>query len=130
MPIPAEHQDKLVDAGLHFMRTLSDVYGSDRAMEFWSVLSDVVDPDLKGLTFQAMLTGRLGHIITIRGFNPGISKVAVIKAIRTFDRKAPGLKEAMDVYNTVEGGRPAQLEVNFEQLGNARKHFLELGCVI
>lgn len=127
--IPEEHKDELVDASLHLMRALSDIYGSDRAMEFWHTLSDTIDPDLKGLTFSAMLTGRIGNLLTITSFTGHVNKIAAIKAIRTWDRRSLGLKEAKDMMdNFFERNDPIKLEVTYEKVENAKHAFKELGC--
>ncbi len=130
MPIPAEHQDKLVDAGLHFLRALSDAYGNERALEFWSTLSDTIDPDLKGLTFSAMLTGRLGQLLTITGVVGTFNKVSLVKAIRTWDRRNLGLKEALDMLNPLlDNNKAMRLEIDYSVLEQAKSEFKRLGCI-
>lgn len=129
MAIPEQHQNQLVDASLHFMRALANVYGSDRALEFWTTLSDTVDTDLKGLTFAAMLTGRTGELLVINSLPTYVNKIALIKAIRTWDRRLLGLKEAKDlVDNLNERGKAIELEINYEKIALARQEFINLGC--
>lgn len=129
MAIPEQYKNQLVDASLHLMRALANIYGSDRAMEFWSTLSDTIDTELKGLTFAAMLTGRTGELLVINSFPIHVNKIAVIKAIRTWDKRALGLKEAKDfVDNLNERDIPIDLEIHYEKVNQAREEFRALGC--
>lgn len=128
--IPIEHKDALVDASVHLMRALANAYGSDKAMEFWTTLSDTIDQDLKGLTFAAMLTGRSGGgLLTITHINPGYDRVLLIKYIRTWDRRKLGLKEALDLYNGLRDRNiPMKLEVDYDKIDAAKTEFSNLGC--
>ena len=129
MAISEEHQNALVDASLHFMRALGNAYGSERAMEFWSTLSDTVDPDLKGLTFAAMLGGRTGELLVIRSLPLNPDKIAIIKAIRTWDKRMLGLKEAKDMIDGLSDfGKSIELEVTYQRVPGAREEFIRLGC--
>lgn len=129
MAIPEAYKEDLVYSSLHFMRALDKAYGSESAMTFWSALSDVVDPDLKGLTFQAMLTGEIGGQIVVRGLPNVCNKVGVIKAIRTWDRRALSLKDAKHMVDLLESsGKPIVLEINHEKLPPARADFKHYGC--
>lgn len=131
MEITATQRQQLVDASLHFMRAIGNVYGSDRAMDMWNTIADTVNTDLKGWTFEAMLLGRVGDGIVITKLPTYPNKIGVIKAIRTYDRRNLGLKEAKDMYEELEGGNhtPITLEVTHERVGAARAEFLALGCV-
>jgi len=128
---PLDRQ-QLVDASLHFMRAIGNIYGSDRAMEMWNTIADTVNPDLKGWTFEAMLLGRMSETIVITAlprYPP--DKVGVIKAIRTYDRRNLGLKEAKDMYESLADSRatPITLEVTHGRTPAARTELMKLGCV-
>lgn len=129
MAIPEQYQNQLVDASLHLMRALANAYGSERALEFWSTLSDTIDSDLKGLTFAAMLTGRTGELLVINSLPTHANKIGIIKAIRTWDKRSLGLKEAKDfVDNLNDRGTPIDLEIHYEKVDQAREEFRTLGC--
>ena len=131
MEITSTQRQQLVDASLHFMRAIGNIYGSDRAMDMWNTLADTVNPDLKGWTFEAMLLDRLGEGIVITKLSTYSNKLGVIKAIRTWDRRNLGLKEAKDMYEALEGGNhtPITLEVTHERARAAGAELLALGCV-
>jgi hypothetical protein len=131
MEITGSHRQQLVDASLHFMRAIGNVYGSDRAMDMWNTIADTVNPDLKGWTFEAMLLGRMGEGIVITGLPSYANKIAVIKAIRTWDRRGLGLKEAKDMYEALEGANntPITLEVTHDRVPAARAELIKWGCV-
>jgi hypothetical protein len=127
---PTDRQ-QLVDASLHFMRAIGNIYGSDRAMEMWTTIADTVNPDLKGWTFEAMLLGRMGETIVITALPRYPDKIGVIKAIRTYDRRNLGLKEAKDMYESLADNRatPITLEVTHGRTSAARTELMKLGCV-
>lgn len=124
-----DQKRELTDSGLMFLRAVGNVYGSDRAMEMWHTIADAVNPDLKGWTFEAMLLGRMESSIVITSFAPFVNKISIIKAIRTWDRRGLGLKEAKDMYDgLVESGKEIVLEVNHNRVSHAADEFRTLGC--
>lgn len=124
-----DQKRELTDSGLMFLRAVGNVYGSDRAMEMWHTIADAVNPDLKGWTFEAMLLGRMESSIVITSLAPFVNKVSIIKAIRTWDRRGLGLKEAKDMYDgLVESGKEIVLEVNHNRVSHAADEFRTLGC--
>jgi hypothetical protein len=128
--IPEQYRGDLVDGSLRFMQMLCRVYGSELAMEFWAKLSDVIDPELKGLTFSAMLTGNIAGDIHISHFPNCINKIEVIKAIRTWDKRRLGLKEAKDLFDSCfYNNQPIKIEVYYEKSREARDEFTRLGCL-
>ena len=131
MELTATQRQQLVDASLHFMRAIGNIYGSDRAMDMWNTIADTVNTDLKGWTFEAMLLGRVGEGIVITKLSPYSNKVGVIKAIRTYDRRNLGLKEAKDMYDALEGVNhtPITLEVTHGRTKAAGAELAALGCV-
>lgn len=129
MEITLDHRRQLTDSSLMFLRAVGNVYGSDRAMEIWSKLADTLTPDLKGWVFEAMLLGRMGSTMTINKFSQFSNKVGVIKAIRTYDRRMLGLKEAKDMYEALnDNGKEIVLEISPEKVEAAVKEFRILGC--
>lgn len=127
--ITREQKRELTDSGLMFLRALGNVYGSDRAMEMWQQLADTVDPDLKGWTFEAMLLGRMDSSIVITALGSFVNKIGVIKAIRVWDRRNLGLKEAKDMYDElVETGKEIVLEVTYNKVTQAAAELRTLGC--
>lgn len=124
-------QEELVSASLYFLRALGNVYGSGSAMETWERLADAIDPDLKGAVFAAMLSGTCGGYITIRDVSKTPNPVAVVKAIRTWDKDAPGLKEAKDKWDGLRNlGRPIKINVAERNANDARRAFMDLGCIV
>jgi hypothetical protein len=113
--IPAEHKQDIIQSGINFMRSITDAYGTDEGMKLWDSIASVLDPDVKGQIFFAMLTGEYNGIISISGHQPGANRVTMIKAIRTIDKRQPGLKEAKDMSDILSTGKPIKLEVDPKQ---------------
>ncbi len=112
--LPEKHREELVGASVSFMQTVTEIYGAERGMELWSTIADTIDPDLKGEVFMAMLSGNYRQDkIHVR--NPFMSsvqnKVALIKCIRTYDRRRLSLKEAKDIADRLDNGGNEVLEV-------------------
>ena len=104
----------LVGAGISFMQTVADIYGAEKGMELWSTIADTVDPDLKADVFMAMLKGdhRQDKIAVKQAFQGPIpDKVGLVKCLRALDRRRLDLKEAVDIANQLESGKPVILEV-------------------
>ena len=110
-----KHREDLVGAGIGFMQTIADIYGPEKGMELWSTIADTIDSDLKGEVFMAMLSGNYRRD-KINVKNPFVSKmsdkIAVIKCIRTYDRRKLGLKEAKDIADRLDNGGSDILEVD------------------
>ena len=99
--INAKRND-LVRAGVSFMREAYKFYGVDKGTALWDAVMDEFDPDLKGDILMSMLVGKDSHTVVIRNsimFNG--NRVQAIKALRTFDSKRPGLKEAKDALDSL-----------------------------
>lgn len=97
--MPEEHEAAIISNGLHFIRAITDCYGAEKGMELWEQITSVLDPDVKGKIFFAMLTGAYNDQIklkslTLSGQN---NAVACIKEIRQWT--GMGLKESKDVYD-------------------------------
>ena len=53
----------IVQSGISFMRSITEVYGSDEGMKLWDTIADTLDPQIKGHIFFAMITGEFNHMI-------------------------------------------------------------------
>lgn len=125
----SDQRRQLTDAGLMMLRAIGNVYGSDRALDMWNTIADTVDPALKLWTFEAMLLGRQECTLVITALPQFCDKIAVIKAIRSWDRRQPGLKEAKDMMEALaERGQEITLEVNYQRIDSAAADFRRLGC--
>lgn len=99
--IPEDHKTAVVSNGMHFMRAITEAYGSDEGLKLWEQIASVLDGDVKGQIFLAMVTGNYNDRVHLKGLYPMGSTNAVpcIKAIREWDRRGLGLKEAKDMYD-------------------------------
>ena len=112
--IPQDHSTAVISTGLHFLRAITEAYGSDQGMRLWETIADTLDPDIKGQIFFAMLTGTHNDTIVVRGVTlVNVDKVKCVKEIRNWT--GLGLKEAMDAWNTVSGGGSVRLTVKAEE---------------
>ena len=105
MSLPEEHKTAIISNGLHFVRAITDAYGADRGMALWEQIASVLDPNIKGEMFFAMLTGAYNDQIKLRGVTNGGSSNAIscIKEIRQWT--GMGLKEAKDTYDRLRDHR-------------------------
>jgi hypothetical protein len=112
--LPEKHREELVGAGISFMQTVAEIYGVEKGQELWTAIADTIDPDLKGEVFMAMLTGNY-RLDKLHVRNPLVSpvqnKVALIRCIRTYDRRRLSLKEARDISERLDNGGRDVLEV-------------------
>lgn len=135
--LPEEHKTAIISNGLHFMRTITEAYGADKGMELWEQITSVLDPDVKGQIFFAMITGNYNDRVEIRGIAPHgeNNAVACIKAIRQYS--GLGLKEAKDVYDrlrqsiTINGvPKPEYLKVKQEDYHSAVSALRHAGLTV
>jgi hypothetical protein len=110
--IPAEHKEDIIQSGINFMRSITEAYGTDEGMKLWDSISSVLDPDIKGQIFFALLTGEYNAIISIASRQPGANRVSLIKAIRSVTSPSLGLKEAKDLSDLLESGKTIKLNVD------------------
>lgn len=123
-------KQELVDASLYFLRAVGNVHGSQSAMDAWTTIADSIDPELKGLVFTAMLNGGTSGHITITKVD-GNRAIQIIKAIRTYDKRMLGLKEAKDLWDAYRDfGRHIKIEVNHTMAERARKDLRDAGCTV
>jgi hypothetical protein len=126
MSLPEEHKTAIISNGLHFMRSITEAYGADKGLELWEQITSVLDPDVKGQIFFAMITGTYNDKIELRGVTMSgqNNAVACIKAIRQVS--GLGLKESKDMYDRLRNtrdpfGSPHReyLKVNHEEYHSA-----------
>ncbi len=99
MSLPEEHKTAIISNGLHFMRSITEAYGSEKGVELWEQITSVLDPEVKGQIFFAMITGTYNDKVEIRGIQASGTNnaVACIKEIRTWS--GLGLKDSKDIYD-------------------------------
>lgn len=108
--IPAEHKEDIIQSGINFMRSITEAYGTDEGMQLWEKIASVLDSDIKGQIFFAMLTGEFNGIISISSRRPDANRVALIKSIRVVT--GLGLKEAKDLSDLLDSGKTIKLNVD------------------
>ena len=124
--IPAEHKGKVISAGMHFMRAITEAYGPDEGMRLWDSIANTLDPDVKGEIFFAMITGEYNDRIHVRAI--GHDRVATIKAFRNYDKRRLGLKEAKDLSDLCQMGKVITLEIDPRNRIQIEKELLAIGC--
>ena len=99
--IPEDHKTAVVSNGMHFMRAITEAYGAEEGLKLWEQIASVLDGDVKGQIFLAMVTGNYNDRVHLKGLFPQgqANAVPCIKAIREWDRRGLGLKEAKDMYD-------------------------------
>lgn len=99
MSLPEEHKTAIISNGLNFMRSITEAYGAEQGMELWDQIASVLDPEVKGQIFFAMITGNYNDRIELKGVaaHGQHNAVACIKSIRTFT--GLGSKDAKDMYD-------------------------------
>jgi ribosomal protein L7/L12 len=128
--IPEEYKQDLIDAGIFFITRISEAYGAEEGIKLWEQIATVLDPDVKGEIFMAMLTGEYSYgRITVHCANPNANKVAIIKAFRNVDKRNLGLKEAKDLADQLHL-RPIVIEVHPRQRTSAIKELQSVGCQV
>lgn len=108
-----EQLERIIPAGIDFIRTITEELGADKGMEFWEDISRCLGDDIKGRIFFEMLTGNnSGNKVTFGGVNHHYhnTKVPAIKSIRNYC--GLGLKEAKDIMDCLETGKPQILQIN------------------
>jgi hypothetical protein len=101
--IPEDHKTAVISNGMHFMRSITEAYGAEEGLRLWDTIANALDPDVKGQIFMAMVTGNYNDRVHLKGLHPygQENAVACIKAIREWDKRGLGLKEAKDMYDRV-----------------------------
>lgn len=114
MPIPKEHEPAILQSGMHFMRAITEAYGSEVGMRLWDTIASTLDPDIKGKIFIAMLTGEYNDQLTIQldmvKYRQYVNRVEGIKAIRTV--AGLGLKESKDLHDNMVLGKVEKIKID------------------
>jgi len=134
--IPEQHKTAIISNGLHFMRSITEAYGADKGLELWEQIAGVLDPDVKGQIFFAMITGNYNDRILLKGISASAQNNAVncIKEIRAWT--GLGLKDSKDMYdrlrNRTFNSGPSQEYINVdpEQYSLAVAGLSRVGFVI
>lgn len=107
--IPEAYKEGIIIDGLNFVRTITEAYGAEKGMELWEQIAAVLDADVKGEMFFAMLTNNFGNKLKVKGVVVH-NRVSGIKAIRTVT--GLGLKDAKDASDLMQSGRTVELTVD------------------
>jgi len=126
--IPDEHKTAVISSGLQFMRSITEAYGPGTGMELWEQVASVLDPDVKGEIFFAMITGTYNDVIYVKGINYSANAVACIKEIRTWT--GLGLKEAKDAYDSAKSNISTKLVVRPTDHARAVRALTGVGVII
>lgn len=123
--LSTELQERLVSSSLTLMRELTEIYGSEKGMEFWDRISETLGNDLKGKLFFGMITGEYSFSSVMFTQVNANRPVQAIKAIRT--ATGLGLKEAKDLYDHVRDIGPKRIECKCELRAGLLKSLHEDG---
>lgn len=104
MSLPEEHKTSIISNGLHFMRSITEAYGSEKGLELWEQITSVLDPEVKGQIFFAMITGTYNNRVELKKVDPDANAVWCIKAIRQWS--GLGLKDAKDMFDRLRNRGP------------------------
>ena len=126
--IPVEHKQDVIQSGINFMRSITEAFGTDEGMKLWDNIESVLDPDVKGQIFFAMLTGEYNGIVTLTGAMASANRVALIKAVRSVT--GMGLKEAKDVCDNLWSGKPQKLNVEPKNRNFALRELRDAGFYV
>lgn len=108
--IPDSERGNIVMSSIVFIRSITKAYGPEEGMNLWSRIADVLDPDIKGEVFKAMLLGEFNTYIKLRGIDESFKKLEFIRLIRNITQI--GLKEAMEISRQLELGQSYDLKVS------------------
>ena len=126
-----DNRQHVVSAGVEFLRSLAECYGSETAMTMWEGMGVHIDPEVKGEVFLAMLCGTGSGRLRLRpsgGHTISVDRVGLIKTIRIWDRRRLSLKEAKDLSDVFGGNnRDVVIEINMPDRGNAVRDFAKIG---
>lgn len=128
--IPEENKEDIINNGINFMRSITEAYGSEEGMKLWESITSVLDPDIKGKIFFALITGDYVGTITLTSYKPSSNKVAMIKSIRSVDSRRLGLKEAKDIVDNIEFGKQQKINVDPKRRVNAILELRDAGFYV
>lgn len=124
--IPVDHKSAIINAGVYFIRSITEAYGADEGIKLWEGIADTLDPDLKGEIFFAMVTGDYADSIHVAQI--GHDRVATIRAFRAHDTRRLGLKEAKELSDLCQAGQTITLQVNPRHRAQIEKELVAMGC--
>jgi hypothetical protein len=117
--IPPEYKTEIITNGLQFLRSITECYGSEKGMELWDQIASVLDQNVKGEMFFAMITnGGFPDHIMLRGLHRNTHPIACIKAIREWS--GLGLKDAKDVYDNLNLARNGSIKLHVNPMNHAQ----------
>jgi len=127
--IPEDHRSEIVSAGIMFVRSITNAYGSDEGIKLWDSIMTTVDLEVKGAIFFAMISGHTGNQITIYGIDENYSdRIARIKAIRAVT--GLGLKEAKDISDRISNGGIERIDISRSEGMRAMGELISVGFKI
>lgn len=126
--IPEDHNTAVVSTGLHFMRAITEAYGTDEGLRLWDTIAGTLDPDVKGQIFFAMITGTHNDTILLSSVYAGADAVSCIKEIRNWT--GYGLKEAKDTLDSVREKRAVKIKVKPSEHHRATAGLRKVGFVV
>ena len=124
--IPKEHETQIVQAGLGFIRAVTEAYGNEEGIKVWDSINQHLDPDIKGKVFFAMVTGHYNDVIKLTGTYDYRDKVKLIKCIRSWT--GVGLKEAKDIADALDNRQPQFIKVDPKYRNAAMSELREAGA--
>ena len=106
-----ENRRQLISDGIAFMRSISDQYGTETGLQLWDRICEVLDPNVKGEIFIAMLTGDTRAKLKISCYPVQLytNRIPCIKAIR--EVTGLGLKEAKDLSDLMYNGQTLSITI-------------------
>ncbi len=129
--IPESNKRDVIQSSISFIRSITAAYGSEEGIALWATIADTVDPDLKGQIFVAMLMNEYPGQVVLHPQNcSGINRVDKVKALRIVDVRHLGLKESIDILNTLESGQTVTLEVNSSNRDGAISKLRSAGFIL
>ena len=109
--ISSDQMEAIIGDSIAFIRSITNVYGSEKGMELWETIADTIDPVIKGKVFFAILTGTHEDRVTLSGAVSGTNKIVCIKTIRQYT--GYGLVEAKNAYESASDyGQKVFLKIN------------------
>ena len=104
--------ERIIPAGIDFIRTITQELGAEKGMEFWEELSRCLGDDVKGRIFFEIISGNAGGTkVTFGGVNQldNNNRINAIKCIR--NHCDLGLKEAKDITDALQAGHAQTMHV-------------------
>ena len=129
MTAEIELPPELIHDGIRFLRTLTEVYGTDEGMAIWDKMGTAFPDDLRGRIFFAMLTGQTGRHINVSAgrARANSNAISTIKCIREYTKL--GLKEAKDLWDASQTGT-VSIECDPRVSNEFSRELRSLGCTV